>query len=151
MGDYMRCFEKISSKLDDEKIILPKRSTSGSAGYDFFSPDDYEIPAKGDLLIKTGIKAKMMDDECLFIYPRSSIGIKHDIMLKNTVGVVDSDYYNNKDNEGEIMVSLRNLSDKNFLLKKGERFCQGIFQKILLTYDDASTQEREGGIGSTGN
>ena len=147
----MRCFEKISLKLDDDDVVLPKRSTSGSAGYDFFSPDDYEIPANGDVLIKTGIKAKMMSDECLFIYPRSSIGIKHNIMLQNTVGVVDSDYYNNKDNEGEIMVSLRNLSNQNFLLKKGERFCQGIFQKVLLTNDDTSKGEREGGIGSTGN
>ena len=148
----MRGFEKVSLKISDPYVVIPSRSTKGSAGYDFVSPVNIEISPKESFFVKTGIKAYMLMDECLFIYPRSSIGIKHGIMLKNTIGVVDSDYYNNEDNEGEIIVSLYNYSDKIFSLKKGERFCQGIFQKVLFSESETGQiNSRKGGIGSTGN
>ena len=153
----MRGFEKISKEEENEFVMLPRRSTSRSAGYDFCSPEDVIIQPNSSYIVKTGIKAFMMNDECLFIYPRSSVGIKHGVMLKNTVGVIDSDYYNNPDNEGEIMVALHNTSQKDYILKKGERFCQGVFQKILLSDEDVANDDttnqktRSGGIGSTGN
>jgi dUTP pyrophosphatase len=145
----MRGFKKVSTKSNHEHVVLPARSTKGSAGYDFVSPVDVVIPAKGMVKIKSGIKAYMQPDECLFLYPRSSWGIKHSIMITNTVGVVDSDYYNNPDNEGEIIVALTNMSDNDFEVKKGDRMCQAVFKKILLAEDDVADQERKGGIGST--
>ncbi len=145
----LRGFEKVSAKSGDGNVVMPKRSTKGSAGYDFISPVDVTVPARGSVIIPSGIKAYMQDDECLFLYPRSSWGIKHGIMIQNTVGVVDSDYYDNPDNEGEILVALKNLSDDDHAVRKGDRFCQGIFKKILLTDDDRTDGVRNGGIGST--
>jgi len=146
-----RGFEKINMHKDNEDIILPKRMTKYSVGYDFFSPISTIVPAKSHVLIKSGIKSYFQEDEGLFIYPRSSWGIKHGIQLKNSVGIVESDYYNNQNNEGEIMISLMNLSDNDFEIKKGDRFCQGIFKKILITDEDIpQSEKRIGGIGSTG-
>ena len=144
-----RGFEKVSRIK--EQIILPKRMTKTSAGYDFFSPEEITIAPTERVTIKTGIKSYFQEDEGLFIYPRSSLGFKHGIMLANTIGVIESDYYNNEDNEGEINIKLLNTSDKTFILKKGERFCQGIFKKFLLTDDDEAEGIRKGGMGSTGN
>ena len=146
----MRGFEKVSSALGKDNILLPSRSTKGSAGYDFYSPDDLLIPAKGEVIIKTGIKAYMNPDEVLFLFPRSSLGIKKSLMLKNTIGVIDSDYYNNEDNEGEILASFYNFSDQDVEIKKSTKVFQGVFQKILLADDDSQTDSRKGGIGSTG-
>ena len=145
-----RGFEKVKRVGNDNDFVVPKRSAKHSAGYDFVCPIDTLIAPQGRLKIATGIKAYMLPDEMLCIYPRSSLGFKHGIMLANTVGIVDSDYYNNEDNEGEIFIKLFNSSDKVLELKKGERFAQGIFQKFLLTDDDDCDSVRNGGIGSTG-
>ncbi len=126
------------------------RSTSRSAGYDFFSPEDIRIPPGKEVLIRTGVKVYMKADEALFIYPRSSLGIKKGLMLKNTVGIIDSDYYNNPENEGEIMLCLLNISEKEAEISSGDKICQGIFQKILVADEDVQDVERLGGIGSTG-
>lgn len=141
---------------DYEKIIkLPERSTKNSAGYDFFLPDVFDIDLSygslinNPIVIPTGIKCKMPSGCFLGIYPRSSFGIKKGIYLANTVGIIDSDYYDNNDNEGHIMIALnvRENKEGNKILA-GEKFVQGILQPYL-TFGDEVDIEREGGIGST--
>lgn len=153
----MRKFEKINKDnfLNNvpngnyEDIILPKRSTKNSAGYDFYSLYDITIKPNERVVIPTGIKAMMNKNEFLGIYIRSSLGFKYNIRMCNQVGIIDADYYNNKDNEGHIFVCLQNESDKEVVIKKGDRFVQGIFMSYLITDDDEATDTRNGGIGST--
>lgn len=153
----MRKFEKISEKefLKDvsngnyEDILLPKRSTKNSAGYDFYSLYDFTIKSNEIVKIPTGIKVCMNENEFLGIFIRSSLGFKYNIRMCNQVGIIDADYYNNKDNEGHIFVCLQNHGDKDFVIKKGDRFVQGIFMPFLITDDDSTTSRRIGGIGST--
>ena len=147
-------FEKIS--LNDKNkeyyndIILPKRATKGSAGYDFYLPYDIIIKPGDTLVVESNVRCKINEDYVLFIFPRSGLGIKYKLSLDNTVGIIDSDYYYAK-NEGHIMISLTNHSENLLSLKKGERFCQGIFMKYGITIDDDIKDERSGGFGSTGN
>ena len=153
----MRKFEKISEKefLKDvsngnyEDILLPKRSTKNSAGYDFYSLYDITIKPNEIVKIPTGIKVCINENEFLEIFIRSSLGFKYNIRMCNQVGIIDADYYNNKDNEGHIFVCLQNEGDKDFVIKKGDRFVQGIFMPFLITDDDSTTSRRIGGIGST--
>ena len=132
-----------------DNIQLPRRATKGSAGYDFFTPCDLVLMPKSEALIKTGIKCQVEDGYVLELYPRSSLGFKHRISLCNTVGIVDSDYYNNEKNEGHIMIKLYNPSDKPITIKRGEAFAQGIFKEFFLADEEEVTTERTGGIGST--
>lgn len=149
-----RGFEVVSDefrKHPNVDIQKPKRGSFKSAGYDICTPIDIIIPPYGiSDAIQTDIKAYMLDDEVLKIVPRSSIGFKKGLMLINTVGVIDSDYYNNKDNDGNIGFKLKNLTDKEVHIQAGERIMQGIFTKYLITDDDNCNDERTGGIGSTG-
>lgn len=153
----MRKFEIVSEKeflknnsLEDyTKIKLPSRATSSSAGYDFYLPYDLVIKPKESILVKTGIKACMENDEFLMIVIRSSLGVKKGLQLSNNVGIIDSDYYNNIDNEGHIMISLKNCSDIAVTLICGERIAQGIFLKYLKVDDDSNQNARLGGFGST--
>ena len=144
--------EVLYSEMADYKdIILPKRSTKKSAGYDFFSPIKITIPAKGMKKIPTCVKVAMEDDEILSIYPRSSIGFKTGIRLANTVGVIDSDYYNNINNEGHIFIKFYNPTDKDYEINIGDKIAQGIFTKYLIVDDEEEIEnERSGGLGSTG-
>lgn len=153
----MRYFEKISFKQfakdielgEYSDIILPYRKTENSAGYDFISFLDIEI-APGEIKkIPTGVKVCLENDEFLSIYVRSSMGVKYNIRMCNQVGIIDSDYYNNIDNEGHIWVCLQNHGSENFMIKKGDAFAQGIFTKYLTTDDDMATGTRIGGFGST--
>ena len=133
------------------EIKLPKRGTKNSAGYDICTPVDILIPAHGfSELVQTDIKAYMGEDEVLKIYPRSSIGFKKKLMLVNTTGIIDSDYYENPDNDGNIGFAFYNMSDVDVLIKAGERVLQGIFTKYLITEDDNADEVRTGGTGSTG-
>lgn len=142
-------FEKC--KGYEDIATIPKRATKGSAGYDFYNTDKtILVPAHGTAKIHTGIKAQMYDDLVLLIYIRSSMAIKHGLMLCNNVGVIDSDYYNNEDNEGEIIIALYNTSDKDYIIKPYDKVAQGIFTKYYTTFDDNVTEERTGGVGSTG-
>ena len=147
-----RGFEIANGFLDKE-INLPKRKTKYSAGYDFEAAEDTIIPSfkKGDAptLVKTGIKAYMMDDEVLYLYNRSSNPKKKGLILANSVGVVDKDYYGNPDNDGHIMFAFYNIKDEDIIIKKGEAIGQGVFSKYFITDDDASTDLRTGGFGST--
>lgn len=136
-------------QVDYAKHQLPKRGSKNSAGYDFFSPINEIIPAHGTAKIPTGVKAYMQSDEVLMIYPRSSIGFKTNIRLSNTTGVIDSDYYNNSDNEGHIWIKFYNPTDNDFNIAIGDKIAQGIFTKFL-TCGEEITEERNGGLGSTG-
>lgn len=145
-----RGFEKVKkTNLNQEDIILPKRSTVFSAGYDFYSPVDCVIGSGEQKCIPSGVKAYMLSDEVLKIYPRSSMGVKKHLILPNTVGIIDSDYYNNSSNEGHIMLFLYNYDNEPHIIHKGDKVAQGIFQKFLVS-DDAPVDSRDGGIGSTG-
>ncbi len=153
----MRKFEKISKSefLKDvpdanyDDIILPKRSTLNSAGYDFYSVISFTLSPGERRVIPTGIKASMNSNEFLSIYIRSSLGFKWNIRMCNQVGIIDADYYNNSENEGHIFVCLMNEGDKVLEIKKGDRIVQGIFLPFLITDDDKTTDIRIGGIGST--
>ena len=142
---------KIVKGWEKRGINLPIRKTKGSAGYDFEAAEDTLIPAKSTLptLIPTGIKAYMQSDEVLYLYNRSSNPSKNGLVLANSVGVVDSDYYNNFDNDGHIMLAFYNVKDEDIIIKKGEAIGQGVFSKYLLIDDDTVATKRIGGFGST--
>ena len=154
----MRKFEIISEK-EYEKVLkdkceygdikLPVRSTAHSAGYDFISPFNFELQPGETIKVPSGIKVAMNEDEFLALLVRSSMGFKYNIRLCNQVGIVDSDYYNNPDNEGHMFIALKNEGEKVFTVNKGDKYAQGIFQKYLLTDDDEATGSRLGGFGST--
>ncbi|MDK6803471.1 dUTP diphosphatase [Lactobacillus mulieris] len=175
----VRGFE-ICEKYKDADINLPKRQTIASAGYDLEAAEDCVIPSIWRLnfvrifrlirnghelnerdyeyadqilqpiMVHTGVKAYMPDDEMLIIANRSSNTVKRRLCLPNSIGVVDSDYYNNPNNEGELMVQMINYGVRPIHIKKGERVAQGIFMKYLRTDDDAPvSRQRIGGFGST--
>lgn len=131
-----------------DDYILPKRATAGSAGYDFFAVVDFVLNPGETITIPTGVRVKIDEGWVLKIYPRSSLGFKYRATLNNTVGIIDSDYYFS-DNEGHIFVRMTNLGDKVMEVKKGQGFAQGIFVEYGITYDDNTTQTRNGGFGST--
>lgn len=147
MTTKVRGFERWKS--DDVK--LPERSTSKSAGYDLFMPTDFTIQPSEVALVPMGVRAYMQDDEVLMLYDRSSNFRKKGIVLINSVGIIDADYYGNADNGGLIYAQFRNMTSEPVTLQKGEAVMQGIFQKYLVADDDNATGIRAGGIGSTGN
>lgn len=150
--EKVRGFE-VAKGFEDKNINLPVRKTKFSAGYDVEAAEDVIVPSfkKGmaPTLIKTGIKAYMPDDEVLMLYNRSSNPKKKGLILANSVGVVDKDYYGNQDNDGHIMFAFYNIKDEDIEIKKGECIGQAIFQKYLLADDDAAEGERISGFGST--
>lgn len=132
------------------KLKKPHRATAMSAGYDFYSPFDFHLEPGMTIKIPTGIRAKMPEDYVLMIYPRSGLGFKYRLQLNNTVGVIDSDYYNAL-NEGHIMIKITNDSNEGKALdiKAGEGFAQGIFMQYGIVEDDDAKDIRVGGFGST--
>lgn len=171
VNNKMRLYYMISTKEEGRGFepikcdTLPSRSTLHSAGYDFYAPEDVTIPPSikkvhrdgydtweigKPFLVKTGVKAYMQDDEVLLLYNRSSNPNKKGLVVANGVGVVDSDYYNNPDNEGEIGFLFYNLGFEDIVIKKGEKIGQGVFQKYLLADGDEAEGDRNGGFGSTG-
>lgn len=132
------------------KLKKPHRATAMSAGYDFYSPFDFHLEPSMTIKIPTGIRAKMPEDYVLMIYPRSGLGFKYRLQLNNTVGVIDSDYYNAL-NEGHIMIKITNDSNEGKALdiKAGEGFAQGIFMQYGIVEDDDAKDIRVGGFGST--
>ena len=150
--DKKRGFE-IAKGFENAGINLPVRSTKNSAGYDIEAAEDVVIPAfklgQKPVLVKTGLKAYMQSDEVLILANRSSNPGKKGLILANSIGVVDSDYYGNPDNDGHIMFAFFNFKDEDIEIKKGERIGQGMFQKYLVTDNDVTGGERTGGFGST--
>ena len=140
--------EKIQKIYDG--IELPKRATSGSAGYDFYAPVDFTIAPGETVKIPTGIRVHMEEEWVLKCYPRSGLGFKYRLQLNNTVGIIDSDYYYS-DNEGHIFAKITNDSNegKTVELKAGNGFMQGIFVEYGITVDDDVQTVRNGGFGST--
>lgn len=138
-------------KHSDIEIQLPTRGDSRSAGYDFYSNETVVLQPKQSHLFWTDVKSYMLDDEVLSIHVRSSIGTKKDLMLKNTTGIIDSSYYENVSNDGNIGICLVNMGDKIQKIEKGERIAQGVFTKYLIVDEDICLKsERTGGFGSSG-
>lgn len=133
-----------------DALLLPRRATSGSAGYDFYLPHDLTLAPGASVLLPTGVRARIATGWVLLLAPRSSLGFKFRLQLNNTVGVIDSDYYHS-DNEGHIMAKLLNdgREGKSLVLKAGTAFMQGLFLPFGITEDDDATQLRNGGFGST--
>lgn len=131
-------------------IKLPKRATSGSAGYDIFAPFDIRLAPGETIKVPTGIRVKIEDGWVLKIYPRSGLGFKFRLQLNNTVGIIDSDYYYS-DNEGHIFIKITNDTNENKTVEipAGTAFAQGIFVEYGITYDDDAQGVRNGGFGST--
>lgn len=169
-----RGFEKITPNAP-----LPLHGSKTAAGYDFYAPIDVVIPPQSEISFDTDIKAYMKENEMLVMVVRSSMGIKHGLMISNTVGIIDSDYYNNPSNEGNIRIALRNIRPDMRLLgftsatlqdgtdisipkiedlrelntvyiPAGERVVQGIFVQALRADDIPTGSLRTGGVGSTG-
>lgn len=150
---FLEGFDNISSDEVDNiynSLILPRRATKGSAGYDFFAPFDIVLKPGETIKVPTGIRVKMEDNYVLKLYPRSGLGFKYRLQLNNTVGIIDSDYYNS-DNEGHIFAKITNDSNegKTIEIKKGTGFMQGIFVEYGITIDDDVDEIRNGGFGST--
>ncbi len=157
-------FEQFRKDFDDEKpgysaesvreiydsIILPKRATTGSAGYDLFAPYDIELGPGETTKVITGIRVRIDEGWTLMIYPRSGLGFRYRMQLNNTVGIIDSDYYGS-DNEGHILVKITNDTKEGKILKvaAGTGFAQGIFTEFGITEDDDVSDIRNGGLGST--
>jgi dUTP pyrophosphatase len=146
----IRCFEVITI-YKDKDIELPKRATANSAGYDIAAAEDFIVPARKIGLIPTGLKVFMQPNEVLLIALRSSVSIKHSVMIAQNVAVIDADYYNNPDNEGHFFIPILNYSDFPFEVKKGDRLAQGIFTTYCVTDSDHCEwgMPRQGGFGST--
>ena len=149
----MRYFEVVSDKFRKNpgvEITLPTRGSKNSAGYDFYSPVDAVIQPNEMVMIWTDVKTHMYYDNALIIIPRSSMG-KHPIMISNTVGLIDSDYYGNESTDGNIGFRLFNLGTTPYEIKAGDRIGQGVFIKYGTVKDDNTSSERKGGFGSTNN
>ena len=148
-------FEQFSKDIKNDKELynsynLPVRKTKNSAGYDFESLESFTLKPNEIIKLPLGIKACMNFDEVLMIFVRSSQGFKYNIRLCNQVGIIDSDYYNNTDNEGHIWIKLKNEGDKDYIVNKGDAICQGIFTKFLSVDDEENIDTiRKSGIGST--
>lgn len=148
-GQYDKDTAGMENRLPLNEVTLPCRATAGSAGYDFVSTGDVTLSPGQSVTIPTGIRARIDAGWVLLLFPRSSLGFRHHVCLSNTVGVIDSDYYDAQ-NEGHIMVKLCNGGDHSVRLAAGERFCQGVFVPFGLANEEAVTESRSGGFGSTG-
>ena len=158
----IRGFELIT-KYSEQKSLLPKRATAASAGYDLSAAETTIVPSIWNLkktdkesiipsvLVSTGVKAYMPKDEYLMLVNRSSGPLKNNLSLPNGIGIIDSDYYNNPNNEGEIFVQLINYGLEDFKIKKGERIAQGIFSPYKKVDNEEELEDKRlGGFGSTG-
>lgn len=148
--EYVKRIKSNGYQMNEIKFELPKRSTRNSGGYDFVVPEDTICKSHEITMVKSGVKAYFPDDEVLLLFNRSSNPKKKGLIILNGVGVVDSDYVDNKDNEGEIAGLFYNMLDEDVVLKAGEKMMQGIFVHYGITDDDNAEGKRSGGFGSTG-
>ena len=155
--DFLNTFFNGEDAVDDvnineiyDSIKLPKRATTGSAGYDFFTPIKINLKPNETIKIPTGIRVQIDDGWVLKCYPRSGLGFKYRLQLNNTVGIIDSDYFYS-DNEGHIFAKITNDTNEGKIIhiNVGEGFMQGIFVQYGITVDDEVTEIRNGGFGST--
>lgn len=149
---FKKDVEKFDNEIDTELIYkdlkLPTRSTKHSAGYDFVAPFTFKVEKNKKYIIPTGIKCEMSEDKVLLCFSRSSYGFKYGFRLLNSTGIIDADFYNNSDNEGHIMLGF--MTDEDMMIMKGSKLFQAVITKFYITEDDNSTEDRKGGIGSTG-
>lgn len=148
----MRKFEIVKDefiKYETKDIVLPKRATKTAVGYDFYSPIDTVIKAKESQLIWTNVKAMFEDNVALMLAVTSGMG-KNNVILANAVGVIESDYYGNVSNDGNLGFRLYNFGDQDYVIKKGDKIGQGFFFHFLtVDNEEAPTEVRTGGFGST--
>lgn len=150
LGQFREGYSGENAEEVYDALKLPKRATSGSAGYDFFAPFDIELKPGETAKVPTGIRVKIAEGWLLSLYPRSGLGFKFRLRLDNTVGIIDSDYYFS-DNEGHIFAKITNESNdgKTVKIAAGTGFMQGIFTEYGITEDDGADGVRNGGFGST--
>ena len=157
LNQFIKDFKDSFNNLKEQEIIdiynqiiLPKRATKGSAGYDFYTPINISLKPNETIKIPTGIRVKIEDGWFLAIFPRSGLGFKYRLQLNNTVGIIDADYYN-ANNEGHIMIKMTNASNENKTVEVNalQGFAQGIFMPFGITIDDEANESRTGGFGST--
>jgi dUTP pyrophosphatase len=137
-------------RVNGDEGLIPLRRSSYSAGYDFYMPYDLEIKPNETHIVFTDVKCYLEHNKVLMLFPRSLFAMERGLVLANVTGVIDADYYSNQDNDGNIGIPLKNISNETIRLEKFDRVCQG----VILTYDvcdnDCTNIERKGGIGSTG-
>lgn len=150
----MRFFEEVNKEhlaFPEVETKLPKRADTGSAGYDFYTKVDIMLMPGESILLPTDVKAFFPPNEVLMCFVRSSIGNNLDVQLKNGTGIIDSSFYNNPKNDGNIHLPLKNNSSDAVFISAGERIMQAIFLPFFLTNDDEVIHEnRSGGLGSSG-
>lgn len=129
--------------------ILPRRATKGSAAYDFYSTESVVLHPGEKHVFYTNVKASMKPDIVLVLAVRSSMGVKFDIVPANIFPIIDGDYFSNESNDGNIIICLKNMGDKPYIVNPGDRIGQGMFLKFETTEDDDTTAVRIGGVGST--
>lgn len=155
-GEFEKAIRGQTDAITEDAIVdmynqikLPKRATAGSAGYDVYSPYWCELAPGEDVTLPLGIRCLIDDGWFLSIVPRSGLGFKYYTRLANTFGVIDRDF-SGSDNEGHIMVKIRNESnDKMLTINRGDAIAQAIFLTHGITYNDCATAVRNGGFGST--
>ena len=145
-ADWARAFPGVPCPW--EELVLPRRATAGSAGYDFYAPIAFELAPGDELRLPTGVRALIRPGWVLMLFPRSGLGFKYRLQLNNTVGVVDADYAG-ADNEGHIFIKLTNAGGRTVRVARGEAFAQGVFLPFGITEDDDAEGRRTGGFGST--
>ena len=145
----MRGFEWVPG-FETNDIALPKRQTPGSAGYDLAAYDQVTLKRGAVFLVPTGVRVGLEQGEFLAVFARSSLALKHHVLLANGVGVIDADYYGNKDNLGHIMIPLINIGERDVVIGRGERIAQGVFLPFHTLPSEVFGQDsRAGGFGST--
>lgn len=146
-ADWRECFPMLPNPYD--VLRLPRRATAGSAGYDFYAPLAFALNPGETIRIPTGIRTRIAPGWVLMLFPRSGLGFKYRVQLNNTVGVVDADYFDAR-NEGHIFIKLTNAGEKPLRVEALEAFAQGVFLPFGITEDDHADGARVGGFGSTG-
>ncbi|MDR0199733.1 MAG: dUTP diphosphatase [Streptococcaceae bacterium] len=146
VNQKVRGFEAVQEYPDTP---LPERATAHSAGYDLASAAEVTFAPHEIKLIPTGLKAYMQPGEVLYLYDRSSNPRKKGLVLANSVGVIDADYYNNPSNEGQIYAQMMNITENTVTIPAGERIVQAVFAPFLIADGDTASGERTGGFGST--
>lgn len=149
LSEYDNSFDVEKIKEFYKNIILPVRATKGSCGYDFFAPYEFTLNPCESIKIFTGVRAFIQEGWFLACFPKSGLGNKFKLKLDNTVGIIDSDYFNS-DNEGHIIIKITNESDKILNISCSEAFVQGVFIPFGITESDSASGIRNGGFGSTG-
>lgn len=150
----LRGFEVVADwarKVPGQDVVLPQRATQHSAAYDIFALENKVIYPGGRETFHTDVKAYMQPNEVLLLFPRSSQGIKLNLMLANTTGVIDADYYSNPQNDGSFSIVLRNMGGAPVEVRIGDRIAQAMFTSYLLADNEPQDlPSRQGGVGSTG-